>query len=98
MVPIYIQPLPQIILTDFDTECDQVLFSVKQNQNIDDVSIKQSQELSDKICKLEIVLPGVETNYEENRQNISDEKPSSDVCDDNKYRPLYRPSAFVRLY
>ena len=79
MVPIYIQLLPQIILTDFDTECDQVLFSVKQNQNIDDVSIKQSQELSDKICKLEIVLPVVGTNYEE---NISDEKPSSDVCDD----------------
>ena len=80
MVPIYIQLLPQIILTDFDTECEQVLFSVKQN--IDDVSIKQSQNISDKIGKLEIVLPGVGNNYNENRQIISDEKQSSDVCND----------------
>ena len=53
MVPIYMQPLPQITLTDFDTECDQVLFSVKQTLNIDDVIIKPSQKLSDKIYNLE---------------------------------------------
>ena len=84
MVFIYIQPLPQIILTDFDTECDQVLFSVKKTQNMDHVSVKQSQKPSNKICKIEIVLPGVGTNYGENRQNISDEKQSYNVCDDKK--------------
>ena len=82
MVSIYTKPLPQIILTDFDAECDQVLFSVKNLQIIDDVSIKQSQDPSNQICKIEIVQSGVGTNYEENRQNISDEKQSSDVCDD----------------
>ena len=82
MVPIYTQPLPQIILTDFDAECEQVLFSMKKTSNIDHVSVKQSQKPSNKICKIEIGLPGVGTNYGENRQNISYEKPSSDVCDD----------------
>ena len=67
MVSIHIQPLPQIILTDFDTECDQVLFLVGKTQNIDNVSVKQSQKSSDKIYKIEIVLPGVGTSYEENR-------------------------------
>ena len=58
MVSIYTKPLPQIILTDFDAECDQVLFSVKKTQNMDHVSVKQSQKPSYKICKIEIVLPG----------------------------------------